>query len=166
MLKSSASDRGHFRAAKDQGLDAAAGEGPQMKSPLGAHILALIAAFATIVAVSALWIVNLRLGPPLGGWVAGPMVIFVPVFLLILLAVWLLVRAALQGRIRWRSSTVALATLIPSIAIVVLNCGPTACFAPGNDRLLGWFVVGGVVVAALVHHLVLVLATPVPQHGR
>jgi hypothetical protein len=137
-----------------------------MKRPLRAHILALIAALATIVAVSALWIVNLWLGPPLDGWVAGPMVIFVPAFLLILLAVWLVVRAVLQSWIHWRSSTVALATLIPSVGIVVLNCGPTACFAPGNERLLGWFVVGGVVFAALVHHLVLALATPVPQHGR
>ena len=137
-----------------------------MKRPLSAHIFALIGALAAVVATSALWIVNLRLGPPLDGWVAGPMVIFVPAFVLILLAVWLLVRAALHGRIRWRISTVALATLIPSVAVVILNCGPTACFAPGNDRLLGWFVVGGVVAAALIHHLVLVLTTPVPQHGR
>jgi hypothetical protein len=137
-----------------------------MKRPLSAHIFALIGALATVVATSALWVVNLRLGPPLDGWVAGPMVIVVPAFVLILLAVWLLVRAALHGRIRWRISTVALATLIPSAVVVILNCGPTACFTPGNDRLLGWFVVGGVVAAALVHHLVLILTTPVPQHGR
>jgi hypothetical protein len=137
-----------------------------MKRPLSAQIFALIAALATVVATSALWIVNLRLGPPLDGWVAGPMVIFLPAFVLILLAVWLLVRAALHGRIRWRISTVVLATLVPSVAVVIVNCGPTACFTPGNDRLLGWFVVGGVVAAALIHHLVLTLITPVPQHGR
>lgn len=137
-----------------------------MKRPLSAHILALIAGLATVVATSALWIVSLRLGPPLDGWVAGPMVIFVPALVLILLTVWLLVRAALHGRIRWRISTVALATLLPAVAVVVLNCGPTACFVPGNDRLLGWFVVGGVVAAALIHHVVLILTTPVPQHGR
>lgn len=137
-----------------------------MKRPLSAQIFALIAALATVVATSALWIVNLRLGPPLDGWVAGPMVIFLPAFVLILLAVWLLFRAALHGRIRWRISTVALATLVMSVAVVIVNCGPTACFTPGNDRLLGWFVVGGVVAAALIHHLVLTLITPVPQHGR
>lgn len=137
-----------------------------MKRPLIAQMFALIGALATVVATSALWIVNLRLGPPLDGWVAGPMVIFLPAFVLILLAVWLLVRAALHGRIRWRISTVALATLVLSVAVVIVNCGPTACFTPGNDRLLGWFVVGGVVAAALIHHLVLTLITPVPQHGR
>lgn len=131
-----------------------------MKRPLSAQIFALIAALATVVATSVLWIVNLRLGPPLDGWVAGPMVIFLPAFVLILLAVWLLVRAALHGRIRWRISTVVLATLLLSVAVVIVNCGPTAC------RLLGWFVVGGVVAAALIHHLVLTLITPVPQHGR
>lgn len=137
-----------------------------MKRSLGAHVFALIAALATIVAVSALWIVNLQLGPRLDGWVAGPMVIFVPAFILILMVVWLIVRAVFQSRIAWRSTTVALATLLPSLAIVVLNCGPTACFMPNNNRFLGWFVVGGVVAAALIHHLVLVLSKPVPQHGR
>lgn len=137
-----------------------------MQRSLGAHLFALIAAFAVVVAVSALWIANLRLGPPLDGWVAGPMVIFVPAFVGGFLVVWLITRTALQRRIPWRGSTVALSTLLPSTALVVLNCGPTACFVPGNsNRLLGWFVVGGVVVAALVHHFVLVLATPVPQHG-
>lgn len=136
-----------------------------MKRRLSAHIFALIAAFAAIVAVSALWIVNLRVGPPLDGWVAGPMVIFVPAFIVILLVVWLVMRAISQSWVRWRTATVVLATLILSTALVILNCGPVACFAPGNERLLGWFVIGGLVIAALIHHLVLFLTTPVPQHG-
>jgi hypothetical protein len=137
-----------------------------VKRPARAHVFALIATFVAIVAVSALWIVNLRSGPPLDGWVAGPMVIFVPAFILILAAVWLLVRAVLHGRVRWRKRTVVLATLIPALIIVVVNCGPVSCFTPGNNnRLLGWFVVGGVVIAALVHHLVLNRLTPVSENG-
>jgi hypothetical protein len=136
-----------------------------VKRSARAHIFALLGAFLAIVAVSALWIVNLRLGPPLDGWTAGPMVVFVPAFILILTAVWLLVRAALHGRVHWRKRTVILATLIPALIVVVLQCGPVACFTPGNDRLLGWFVVLGVVIAALVHHLVLNRFTPVSQNG-
>jgi hypothetical protein len=137
-----------------------------VKRPARAHILALIAALAAIIATSALWVVNLRLGPPLDGWVAGPMVVFVPAIVLILSAIWLLVRAVLHGRVRWRSSSVLAATLGLSLVVVLFTCGPIACFTPGNNRLLGWFVAGGVAIAGLVHHLVLNRLTPVPPNGR
>lgn len=131
-----------------------------MKRPVWAHILALLAAFLAIVAVSALWILNLRIGPPLGGWVAGPMIIYIPAVLLIMTGLWLIVRAIVHGRMHWRALTVGLFAFVLSFVTVVVTCGPIACFMPGPDRLLGWFVVGGVTVIALVHHLVLNKATP------
>ena len=137
-----------------------------MKRPARAHIFALIAAFVAIVAVSALWIVNLRSGPPFDGWTAGPMVIFVPFFLLIVTVIWLLIRGVLHGRVQWGAVGVVLAALALSAVMIVAYCGPVACFVPGNNRLLGWFIVGGAVLAAAVHHFVLNRFTPAAAHGR
>jgi hypothetical protein len=134
--------------------------------PARAHIFALVAAFLAIIAVSALWIVNLRSGPPLDGFTAGPMVIFVPFFLLIIFAVWLAIRGALQGRIAWRSATVPFGALLLAVVFVIGYCGPVACFTPGSNRLMGWFVLGGVAFAALLHHLVLNRFTPASDNGR
>ncbi|MEX0852534.1 MAG: hypothetical protein WD036_04520 [Bauldia sp.] len=126
-----------------------------MKRTVGSHVVALIAALAVIVAVSAAWIVNLRMGPRLDGFTAGPMVIFVPFGILILTAVWLIVRGVLHGRVRWTAIKVGLASLGLATIGVAVGCGPIACFAPGPDRLMGWFLVGGVALTALVHHVVL-----------
>ena len=136
-----------------------------MKRPARAHILALLATFLAVVAASALWIVNLRLGPPLEGLVGGPMVVFVPFVMLIFVAVWLVIRGLLHGRVKWRVSTVLLTTLVASAIVVAFTCGPISCFTPGMNRLMGWFVVGGVAIAALVHHLILNSFTPVSQNG-
>lgn len=136
-----------------------------MRRPARAHILALLATFLAIVAVSALWIVNLRLGPPLEGLSGGPMVVFVPFVMLIFVGVWLVIRGLLHGRVKWRLTTVVLTTLVASVVVVVFTCGPISCFTPGANRLLGWFVVGGVTIAALVHHLILNSFTPVSKNG-
>jgi hypothetical protein len=136
--------------------DAPGQEGREsMKRPARAHILALLSALATIVAVSALWIVNLRLGPRLEGFTAGPMVIFVPFAMVVLTAFWLFIRGALHGRLVWTTVMVLGWGLGLSLVTVAAYCGPVACFVPGNNRLMGWFVVGGVTLAALIHHLVL-----------
>jgi hypothetical protein len=132
-----------------------------MKRPLRAHAYALIGALMVLVLVSALWIVNLRRGPALDGFTGGPMVIFVPFFLLIVTGLWLAVRAMLHGRVHWRGLTVVVAALAP----VILYCGPVACFAPGPNRLMGWFVVLGVALAALVHHIVLEASSRRTQHA-
>lgn len=137
-----------------------------MRHPARAHIFALLGAFLAVVAVSALWIVNLRLGPRLEGLSGGPMVIFVPFVLLIFVAFWLIIRGLLGGRVKWRVSTVLLATLVMSGIVVVFTCGPISCFTPGTDRLLGWFVVGGVAITALIHHFILNSFSPVSKNGR
>jgi hypothetical protein len=126
-----------------------------MKRPVRAHVYALLAAFVAVVVVSALWIVNLRMGPPLDGFTGGPMVIFVPFFLLILSGLWFAVRAVLHGRVHWRWLTVIVAAAALAVAPVILYCGPVACFTPGANRQMGWFVVGGLALVALVHHIVL-----------
>lgn len=158
---------GNERIAEDVGaiVDISRQGRATMKRPALAHILALAAALLAVLAASALWIVNLRLGPPLDGWTAGPMVIFVPVFLLIVTIVWLAIRAALHGRIAWHATTVLVGSLVLSIVLVIGYCGPLACFTPGNNRLMGWFVVGGLASAALVHHIVLNRFTPVSDHA-
>ena len=123
--------------------------------PGPAHALAILAAFAVIVAVTALWIVHLRLGPRLDGWTGGITLVFVPVLLLILMAFWLIARPILGHWIDWRLGLVAAATIVPVYVLVAITCGPIACFRQGPNRAMGWFIVGGVALAALTHHLLL-----------
>ena len=125
-----------------------------MRRTARAHIAALVAAFLTILAVGALWIVNLRMGPKLG-LEGGAMVVFLPLMLLLATALWLIVRGVLHGRVRWTAIKVVVASLALAYVVVAVDCGPIACFAPGPDRLLGWFLVGGVALTAFVHHMVL-----------
>jgi hypothetical protein len=141
-------------------------EGYEVQRPARAHIFAVMAAFLAIIAASALWIVNLRSGPPLDGFTGGAMVIFVPLLLLIVLGIWLAIRGALHGRMAWRTVTVLIGSLVLASLFVIGYCGPVACFTPGPNRLMGWFVLGGAALAALVHHLVLNRFTPVSDNGR
>ncbi len=137
-----------------------------MQRPARAHIFALMAAILAIITASALWIVNLRSGPRLDGFTGGALVIFVPLLLLIVLGIWLAIRGALHGRMAWRTVTVLIGSLVLASLFVIGYCGPIACFVPGSNRLMGWFVLGGAVLAALVHHLVLNRFTPVSDNGR
>jgi hypothetical protein len=148
------------------GWRAANEEGQEVKRPARAHIFAVMAAFLAIIAASALWIVNLRSGPRLDGFTGGAMVIFVPLLLLIVLGIWLAIRGALHGRVAWRTLTVLIGSLVLASLFVIGYCGPVACFVPGSNRLMGWFVLGGAALAALVHHLVLNRFTPVSDNGR
>ena len=129
--------------------------------------LALLATFLVIVAVSAAWIVNLRMGPPLEGLAAGATVLFVPMVIVVLTAGWLIVRGVLHGRVRWRAVTVLAVAVAVSFALIAVNCGPVACFRAGPPNYLaGWFTLVGVPLAALVHHVVLVSFPLVPSDGR
>ena len=136
-----------------------------MKRTARAHVYALLATLVAILIVSALWILNLGMGPPLDGFTGGPMVIFVPFFLLIVSGLWLAVRAVLHGRVHWRAITVVVAAAALALAPIVLYCGPVSCFAPGPNRLLGWFVLGGVAFAALAHHIVLEASSRAARHA-
>ena len=127
-----------------------------MRRPARAHVMAVNAALVAFVVVSALWIVNLRIGPSPKGLIAGATLAFVPFGLAILTPIWFLIRAATHGRLRWRVLTVLAVTIVVPLAIVTVYCGPTACFAPGPPHyLMGWFLIGGVALIALFHHLVL-----------
>ena len=125
-----------------------------MRRPVLAHVSAIVVAVLVILAVSALWIVNLRMGPRLDGFSGGAMVIILPIGLLIVTAIWILLRALfLRGRVAlWQAF---LGGAVLALILVVGNCGPTACFVPGNERLVGWFMVIGAGLSTLAHHLVL-----------
>ena len=125
-----------------------------MNRPVRAHVWSLLAAFAVIVVVSALWLAWYRSFPRGTGFddLTG---IVVPFGLLFLTAVWLIVRTVAHGRMNWHVVTVIVAALALAYGQVAIYCGPFACFTPGSTRMMGWFLVGGAVVVALVHHFVL-----------
>lgn len=133
------------------------------KRNFGAHILALLAAGAVIAVASAAWIVSLQMGPPLDGFVAGPMIIFVPMFLVVGTGLWLAVRAILHGRVRWRGWLVALVSAVVGFGLTLVYCGPSACFSGmgGTHGMMGWFVLIGTMLSALVHHVILELTSRV-----
>jgi hypothetical protein len=122
--------------------------------PVASHTLAIAAAVLALVAAAAVWIVNLRAGPRLG-LEAGAMVVIVPLAMLVLFAMWLVVRTLLARRIRWGALGMTAVCAMLTYTIVAVACGPITCFQAGPHRAMGWFLVGGVAAAALVHHVVL-----------
>jgi hypothetical protein len=119
-----------------------------------AQAAAIGVAFLVIVAVSAGWIVHLRMGPKLDGWTAGPMILGVPVVLIGLTVIWLIARGLVGRRAQWSVAVPVVASAVFAYAVVAVMCGPIACFQQGPNRAMGWFIVGGVMAAALAHHLV------------
>jgi hypothetical protein len=119
-----------------------------------AQLLAIFAAFAAVAAVSIGWLVHLRMSPRFDGFTAGPMVLGVPAALAGLTIIWLLARGLAEGSTRWNIAVVLIAGTAFAYAVVAMMCGPVACFMPGANRLLGWFIVGGVALAAVAHHFV------------
>lgn len=119
-----------------------------------AQLLAVFAAFGAVAAVSIGWVIHLRVRPDFDGWTPGPMMLGVPVVLVVLTIIWLLARALLGKRMRWSLAALLVASTAFAYAVVAVMCGPVACFQPGSNRLLGWFITGGVALAALTHHLV------------
>jgi len=125
-----------------------------VQRPVLAHISALAAALVVIVLVSALWIVNLRMGPRLDAFAAGPIVVFLPTVLLFITVVWVVLRAIFGRGRKLAAWTAVVGGAVLGLIVVVGSCGPTACLA-GNERFMGWFAIGGAGLAALAHHLVL-----------
>jgi hypothetical protein len=121
-----------------------------------AFLLSVLAEFAVLFAVIGLWILHLRLGPPIEGFAGGPLLAAVPMLLLTLGIVWNALRFSMRRSISWNPVTVAAAAGGFGFVAIAFTCGPTACFIPGENRLLGWFVVGGITLAALAHHKVYV----------
>jgi hypothetical protein len=123
---------------------------------LQAFLLALIAEFAVLLGVIGLWIVNLRLGGPVENSPDAPLLGVMPMMLLSLGIVWLALRFGMRRSIDWTTTTVATGAASFGFVATAFSCGSGACFLPGEYRLFGWFVVGGIVLAALVHHFVYV----------
>jgi hypothetical protein len=125
----------------------------RMNRPVSAHVWSLIAAAVGLVVVSALWLLWR------GGGLADAGGAEVPFGLLFLTAVWLIVRAVAHGRMSWHVVTVVVAAAALAYGQVAIYCGPLACFTGGDAAMMGWFLVGGAVLIALVHHFVLEAAT-------
>lgn len=119
-----------------------------------AQLVGILAAFAVAAAVSVAWLVHLRLSPQFAGFSIKPSVLGVPAALAGLTLLWLLARGLAEGGARWNFVVAAVGSGGFAYAVVAAFCGPTACFLPGPGRLSGWFIVGGLAVAALVHHFV------------
>jgi hypothetical protein len=121
-----------------------------------AFLLAALAEFAVLFGVIGLWLLYLDLGPPIDSFTGGPLLAAVPMLLLTLGIVWIALRFGMRRSINWTPATVAAGAAGFGFVAVAFSCGATACFVPGANRLLGWFVVGGIVLAALAHHYVYV----------
>ena len=121
-----------------------------------AFLLAALAEFLVLFAVIGLWLLNLRLGPPFENSPNAQLLAVVPMLLLTLGIVWLALRFGMRRSINWTPATVAAGAGSFGFVAIAFSCGPGACFVPGEYRLLGWFVVGGIVLAALAHHFVYV----------
>jgi hypothetical protein len=120
--------------------------------PWLANLAAIGAALLAIVVISAVWIVFLRNGPKLDAWVAGPMIVAVPLALLVLTAMWLLARVALARWVEWNSVRVLAGSLMLAYLVTAITCGPIACFQALPSFWVGWFLVLGAAIAACVHH--------------
>ncbi len=121
-----------------------------------AFLLSVLAEFAVLFAVIGLWILSVRLGPPIDGFAGAPLLAMVPMLLLTLGIVWNVIRFSMRHSINWTSATIAGSAAGFGFVAIAFTCGPTACFIPGENRLLGWFVVGGIILAALAQHKVYV----------
>lgn len=118
------------------------------------HAVSVIAALEVIALASLAWVVNVRSGPPIGPR-SGVIVVFMPLALLILFAMWMVLRFVILRRIAWPAYLVLAVAIVVGYLIVAASCGPTACFVPGPNRFMGWYLVLGVAGAAFVHHLAL-----------
>jgi predicted permease len=125
-----------------------------MSAGVRAHAVALIAALEALVAVSIAWVVNLRSGPRLG-LEASAILVFLPIGLLILFGMWLVLRFLLVRRLRWTGLLALAGSIALGYLMVAASCGPVACFQAGPNRYMGWFLVLGIALAALAHHLAL-----------
>jgi hypothetical protein len=121
-----------------------------------AFVLALIAEFVVLFAVIGLWLLTLRFGPPPENSPNAQLLGVVPMLLLSLGIVWQAIRFGMRRSIDWTPATVATGAAGFGFVAIAFSCGPGACFLPGEYRLMGWFVVGGIILAALAHHYVYV----------
>jgi glucan phosphoethanolaminetransferase (alkaline phosphatase superfamily) len=120
------------------------------------HALAIGAMLLAIIITSAAWIGNVLSGPPLDGWTGGVTIIFVPLLLIIFGFAWLFIRLIVRRFLALSTRNVAWVSALASYLVVLITCGPVACFANTNsNRRMGFFLVGGAILIALTHHLVL-----------
>lgn len=123
------------------------------RNPL-APIVSLIAAAEIIVLASLAWLANLRNGPTFG-LESGAILLFMPLALVIIFAMWLVLRFLLLRHLPWPALLVLAASLVLGYLMVAASCGPVECFQPGPNRMMGWYLVLGVAGAALAHHFAL-----------
>lgn len=122
--------------------------------PWLAYLVAVGSALLAIIIVSTVWVGFLRTGPKLDAWVAGPIIVAVPVALVALTAMWLLLRAGLARWVTWNVGRVLAASLVLAYILTAITCGPVACFQALPSFWVGWFLLLGTAIAACVHHAI------------
>ena len=121
------------------------------------HLSAYGIALLSIIATTAVWIRHLQLGPPLDPWTGGPMLLFVPVILILFSLGWLVIRFIMQKFIQLSTIRVVVVSFLLLLIGQLLICGTEQCFSLGSsERGVSWFLIGGGVFFALVHHYFLV----------
>jgi hypothetical protein len=125
--------------------------------PAFAQSAAVAAAVFVAFVASVVWLVHWRSGAPGGGSAAPFMPAAVPAGILALTALWLLLRGLCERLIRFAAAAALGVYLAVAYGAAILSCEANACFDPAANRFLGWFLLGGVAAAALVHHVVLTL---------
>jgi hypothetical protein len=113
-----------------------------------------MAAFVVAGVAGLAWLVHLRLRPDFQGFAPGLTLFGVPALVFGLTFIWLLARGVAEGTARWNFVIVLIGACAFAYATTALMCGPVACFVPGQNRYMGWFIVAGVAAAALAHHFV------------
>lgn len=94
----------------------------------------------------------LLLLPRGGGVEIGAWPLMMPFGLAAIVALWIVLRVVLLKSVAWTALVVALASLAFAYVLTAALCGPVACFQASPRYYMGWYIVVGAVLAALVHH--------------
>jgi hypothetical protein len=115
-----------------------------------ANYASIAAAGMVVFLATGAFLILLPRGP---GVEIGSWPLMMPFGLAAIVALWIVLRVVLLKSLAWTAIAVALSSLVFAYALTAALCGPIACFQASPRYHMGWFIVGGAVLAALIHHL-------------
>jgi hypothetical protein len=115
-----------------------------------ANYAAIAAAGMVVILATGAFLILLPRGP---GVEIGSWPLMMPFGLAGIVALWIVLRVVLLRSVAWTALVVVLSSLAFAYVLTAALCGPVACFQASPRYHMGWFIVGGAVLAALVHHL-------------